>query len=279
MRSRGGYGLARSAATGLAIAAVWMVLSMVGPAASKGGKETKDACFAEWTEPTARANACTAILEDATDSRDVFRALMSRARGYRQLMQDDPKSNSKLAIADLEKAAELNVDNAAALYDLAMTYGQSGKYVDAMNTLGAVILLDPDNYDAYVSRGLFKLAIFKTRSGLDRMTPSQASSAASDFDAAIRLRPDNAKAYRGRASTRALSGDFAGSVEDYSRAIRIDPGDGEAFALRGGVWKDQGDFPRALDDYTVALRFDPRNTDWLKGRGDVYLKLEHFPIT
>lgn len=252
-----------------------MVVASAGQAAPRGSEESRDACFAAATEPAARVNACTTVLEEATESREVHRALISRAMGYRRLMSQDLRGNAKRAIADLERAALLNVDKAAALYDLSMTYAQSARLVDAIRTLGDVILLDADNYDAHLNRGLFKLAVVESRSG-SRMTPSQASSALADFDAAIRLRPDDAEPYRGRATARALSGDSAGAIEDYSQAIGFDPDDGEAFALRGVAWWDQGDATRALEDLTVALRFDPRNTDWLKRRGDVYLELDRF---
>ena len=68
-----------------------------------------------------------------------------------------------------------------------------------------VIRLKPD-YDAYYARGLAKAGL------------GQHSAAIADFDAAIRLKPDDAEAYYNRGLAKQKLGQHFAAISDYDTA-------------------------------------------------------------
>jgi tetratricopeptide (TPR) repeat protein len=69
-----------------------------------------------------------------------------------------------------------------------------------------------------------------------------------DFDASIRLRPGNAKAYLWRGEARFLLGDKAGAAEDYGRSLTIDPNEKSAWYARSKAYQRLGRYDDALRD-------------------------------
>jgi tetratricopeptide (TPR) repeat protein len=83
-------------------------------------------------------------------------------------------------------------------------------------------------------------------------------------DAAIRLSPNYAEAYRLRGRTRVEMRDYDGALADYSRAIELNDGYVEAYQNRGSARLRRGDNSGALADYDEAVRRDPSSAEnWL----------------
>ncbi|WP_310417461.1 tetratricopeptide repeat-containing serine protease family protein [Chamaesiphon sp. OTE_8_metabat_110] len=100
--------------------------------------------------------------------------------------------------------------------------------------------------------------------------------ALADYDRAIALKPDYAKAYRARSTVKSGKiGDPQGALADLDRAIQIAPNDGLAYAIRGFLKHDSlQDSQGALADLNRSIQLDPNNNNAYAMRGGIkYQKL------
>ncbi len=56
------------------------------------------------------------------------------------------------------------------------------------------------------------------------------------------------------------SGASAGprAIQDFDEAIRLNPNHAKAFQNRGNAYKAKGDSERAMEDYNTAVRLNPK---------------------
>jgi tetratricopeptide (TPR) repeat protein len=87
------------------------------------------------------------------------------------------------------------------------------------------------------------------------------------FSEAIRLKPDYAAAFYGRATVRSDKGDNQGALQDCNEAIRLKPDYAIAFFGRGLVRFDKGDNEGALQDFSEAVRLKPDYAEVFYARG------------
>ncbi len=71
--------------------------------------------------------------------------------------------------------------------------------------------------------------------------------------------PTNDPFYRERGIAAYRSGDFLGAIGNFDAAIRLNPDDAQSYNIRGNVWDELSIFERALADYDEAIRIDPNN--------------------
>lgn len=64
--------------------------------------------------------------------------------------------------------------------------------------------------------------------------------------------------------------DFKGQLHDYSEAIRLKPDYASAYYGRAVIYDDKGQTDRAIADYTQAIHFQPNYVDAYWGRGTAY---------
>ena len=83
--------------------------------------------------------------------------------------------------------------------------------------------------------------------------------AISDYDKAIRLKPDYAKAYIGRGNAKAKLKEYFAAIADYDTAIRLDPDDAYAYLFRGSAKSHLEQYAAAIADYTQVIRLKPDN--------------------
>jgi Flp pilus assembly protein TadD len=55
--------------------------------------------------------------------------------------------------------------------------------------------------------------------------------------------------------------DYDRAIEDYNAALRIDPNDAMAYSSRGIAYHYKKDYRRARADYEKALQLDPNQTN------------------
>jgi Tfp pilus assembly protein PilF len=80
-----------------------------------------------------------------------------------------------------------------------------------------------------------------------------------DFNRAIQLDPNSARAYNNRGATKSELGDKRGAIDDYNRAIALAPKFAEAFYNRGAAKYQLGDKRGALTDFNLAIALDPKS--------------------
>jgi tetratricopeptide (TPR) repeat protein len=104
-------------------------------------------------------------------------------------------------------------------------------------------------------------------------TQGDQSAALADYSNAIRLAPDYAPAYYGRANLRAETGDVKGALTDYTQALQLSPNYTLAYYYRGGIYAEQGNFGKAIADYDRALQRNPTLSVAYNNRGTVRYRL------
>jgi tetratricopeptide (TPR) repeat protein len=94
--------------------------------------------------------------------------------------------------------------------------------------------------------------------------------ALSDFTQAIRLRPEDASGYAGRARAKLGLRDLDGAIADYSEALRLAPTSPAHYTARGHAHYVKGDTKAAIADFDEALRLNPVSPSTLNRRGLAY---------
>ena len=97
-----------------------------------------------------------------------------------------------------------------------------------------------------------------------------------DFDEAIRLNPQFAKAYRNRGIAYGRLGQYQRAIQDYDEAIQLDPGDVHAYWGRGFAYHELEQYQSAIQDYDEAIHLDPEEAILYGNRGLAYYQLEQY---
>src|SRR5687768_10113617 len=100
------------------------------------------------------------------------------------------------------------------------------------------------------------LAIIHSNRGIAHGKASDFERAIADFDAAIRINPNHARAYFNRGNAQLAQRDLDGAVRSFDQAIRLDPKNAASFLGRGSAHAAKADDARAVADYDQAIRLD-----------------------
>ncbi|MBD2148522.1 tetratricopeptide repeat protein [Pseudanabaena sp. FACHB-1277] len=100
--------------------------------------------------------------------------------------------------------------------------------------------------------------------------------AISDYSEAIRLEPNHARGYLYRAEARFDLEDYQGAIYDYSEAIRLNPNDTDAYVMSGHAKNNAGNYRGAVSDYSEAIRLNPNSSEVYLFRGDANFNLEKY---
>jgi tetratricopeptide (TPR) repeat protein len=98
----------------------------------------------------------------------------------------------------------------------------------------------------------------------------KSTEALADFDRAIALDPQNARAFRERANSSRSAGRIDRALADANEAVRLDPNDAKSFDGRGNVFNNNAQYDRAIEDYNEAVRLDPGFSLAFMDRGVAY---------
>ncbi len=129
-------------------------------------------------------------------------------------------------------------------------------YLEAIETFSGLLRQHPDSAAAYYNRGA---ARYHARIDLDK--------AINDLTTALRLEPNQYKAYRMRGLARAQQGDWAGLRDDCSLALRFHPTSAELHNLRGTACYRLKDYDAALASFEDAVRLDASRHESFYNRG------------
>lgn len=188
---------------------------------------------------------------------DYAEAFANRGRTYRDL------GDSDRAIAEFDRAIELDPVALDAIFSRAIAYEGKGDN-DRANA-------DYDRIIAYATQALQQWApndpiVFLAR-GLAYDRKDDYENAISDFNQAIRLKPDFAVAFYSRGLTYHSKVDNNRAIADFDRTVRLDPDFVEAFSARGNSYRRTGEYGQAIADYDHAVRLDPNAVEAFLDRG------------
>ncbi len=186
------------------------------------------------------------------------------------------------AIADCTQAINLATNNVESYLNRGLAHYRQGNYQAAIANYNQAIALRPDDFRAYYNRGLahtgegnyleavvnYNLAltqipqttslplanIYNDR-GLVRFELQDFAAATLDFDMAIRLNPQDYRAYFNRACSCGRNGDDFGAIRDFSQVIRLNTSNALAYVNRGVASYRLGYHQKAIADLQTASEY------------------------
>jgi tetratricopeptide (TPR) repeat protein len=158
----------------------------------------------------------------------------------RGLVLSSGKDSDK-ALADLDRAIELDPKATLAHYHRAnLAYGKA-QYDTALVDYNTVIEQDPEFDWAYHVRGW----IYYRRADYDK--------ALADYEKAIKLAPTETVFYRDRANVAYSRKKYDDAIPDYTKSIELDPTYNVPWNMRGRCWEAKKEYAKAVADYEKAV--------------------------
>ena len=166
------------------------------------------------------------------------------------------------AIAECDKALEINHKFAMAYIDRGIAYVGKREYGRAIADFNKAIEINPRLPGFYLSRGI----VYSYKGEYDK--------AISDFDKAIDLNPKGAMGYYSRGLSYQGKGEYDKAISDFDKTIDLNPKEAMFYRSRGAAWHYKGDYERAVADYTTASDMTRRYPAELTGESDTLDELD-----
>jgi tetratricopeptide (TPR) repeat protein len=93
------------------------------------------------------------------------------------------------------------------------------------------------------------------------LNDTQSDKAIADCSQAIRLDPNGADAFSGRAGAYRAKRQYDRAIEDFNQTIRLSPNEAIAFYNRGMSWERKNDLQRALADFKTFTELATSDPD------------------
>ena len=165
------------------------------------------------------------------------------------------------AIADYNKAIELNPKDVRAYYNRGVAKKTLKQYKEAIADYDKAIELNPEDAQAYYNRGNAKHHL------------KQYKEAIADYDKAIELNPKYAYVYSNRGFAYLELGKKEEAIKDFNKAIELDPKYADAYNNRGGAKHHLKQYKEAIADYDKAIELKPEDATGYYNRGLAYREL------
>ncbi|MEW6359463.1 MAG: tetratricopeptide repeat protein [Planctomycetota bacterium] len=185
------------------------------------------------------------------------------------------------AVAQYQKAIQLNADFAEAHSKLAYAYAELGQADKAVTSYRRALEINPDLPEARTNLGATLLrkgqveeAIAQYRNNVD-FNPTDARAhfslgyalaeagrldeAIANYSEALRLKPDYVQARNNLGSVYMARDEAGKAVEEYRTALRIKPDDALAHFNLGRALATQGKDEEAMGHYRKAIRLEPND--------------------
>jgi tetratricopeptide (TPR) repeat protein len=189
----------------------------------------------------------------------------TEARAWRGIIQDKIGA-VPAARADFLTAVHLNPRNRNAQLGLLSMCLDNREFAAGVEFADAWVRADPDLADPYRWRGLLRSQLNDYKAALP------------DFNAALKLAPQDARAlfHRGKAYAALREADAA--LNDFNRALAITPNDADILEERGRLRAERGSLTEAIEDFAQAIQIDARRSVAWRRRGEAHRKLGHFDL-
>lgn len=204
----------------------------------------------------------------------------------------------KEALADFEKALELDPSFGGAYLNRGNTYYLLGDLPKSIEDYTELLKLEPDNKIGYSNRansqhylGNYKEAVQDCTEAI-RIDPyyddayygranayymnSELEEARKDFNYGLELNPKDARMWVGRGTLNDYEKKYEDALADFNEAITLDPQYYFAYYKRGFTWSKKKEFQRAIDDFDQSLLLSPNYASAYYERGKAKYALKDF---
>ncbi len=167
------------------------------------------------------------------------------------------------ALADFNKAQELNPDLSILWMYKGFTYRNMGQIDEAISSFSNYISKNPTDTSAYsyILRGKMKYEL------------GDFQGAVADYDLAIRLRPFEEKYQYYRFTALYADGRYKDALEAVQRLTEINPDFYGYYFYKGNVFQELQQYDSAVYMYNIAILKNSRNADSYYYRGIAYRNL------
>jgi tetratricopeptide (TPR) repeat protein len=210
-------------------------------------------CMNDNSAPRAAVEACSRSIASAyTNDENLAKLYEWRAHAREKLGEFDG------AVADYNEAIRIVPNDINAYGNRAWIFLARGEYQKVIANWTEVIRIDPKNTAAHVNLGAA------------RYMNGDVEGAIAEFDKALTFGPDQAtleNLLNNRGAALRDKGEFDRAFADLDQAIRLNPNNQRAWYNRALVWQRKGDSGREIEDETRAIAIDPTLASALTARG------------
>ena len=168
------------------------------------------------------------------------------------------KTELDKALADFNKAIEINPRYYEVYHNRGIVYETKGEYDSAIKEYNKSLAINPKYVKAYDNRG-------RSSYGLGKL-----DEAISDYNIAIGLNPEFVDSYNNRGNVYEKKGQLDKAFADFNKAVELNPKYHDAYYNRGNIYRNKGELDRAIADYTKAVLLNPEFAEAYNNRGNVY---------
>jgi tetratricopeptide (TPR) repeat protein len=147
-----------------------------------------------------------------------------------------------------------------------LAWQQCGYWKNSFHLFNHAVLVTKDNYLAHNSLGTALTYAGKYEEAIEHCNK------------AIRIKPDYANAYVGRAFIYYNTGQYEQALEDLNVAIRLQPDYVDIYLNMGITYNKLRQFHMAIENYNKAIQIQPERIDFYNGRGYAYANLNKYQI-
>ncbi len=168
------------------------------------------------------------------------------------------------AIADCEKAIEIDPDNDKAHNNRGVLFNITKQYSLALNEFNKANRINPHNANVYFNRAI-------TYSYLKQYDRSLL-----DYNMALAIESQYVGAYINRGILYRKLSRTSLAMEDFNQALSINPEFDSGYVNRGNLYSDIKEYNLALQDYTTAIRLNPKQATAYNQRSKIYQLMGNF---
>jgi len=147
-------------------------------------------------------------------------------------------------------------------------YRDQGENAKALRDYIRVLEIDPENHEAYNSRGMLYFNKYSTQDSLQL--------ALDDYNNAISLSPDNGEYKINKGAALAKMGRLTESLPFLSEGLNLKPDHVTGYINRSIVLRQMGRFDQALKDYDSYISYNPYNADIWYEKGNVEAAMKRY---
>jgi tetratricopeptide (TPR) repeat protein len=164
-------------------------------------------------------------------------------------------------------APESETMTAEGAYRIGTSLIRAHKTGEGIAVLSKALAMKPDWAQAYMARGR---AQYQEKRYVEALR---------DFDAGIRLDPNNPLWYGSRGRAYSYSGQHERALEDYSHVIELAPRlSPNAYNDRGWAYVELNQPEKALADLAIAIHMSPDYQKAYENRARAYIALKEWPL-